>query len=221
MINTTQGSGTYRKIISEAHKISDVHYPSKWRAKLGESQISRSQLKQARINLHSKYLGSDTADILTRLKLGKTLFGTQLYRCGISDTPYCNTCLRELNEEISENITHATYECEFVSTVVNEILKTFFPHIAVTFTIQDILLSTITDKHPLFTGKTGQLLASLIWDSFLKYIITCRNNEKTPIPAICVHEIRSQINRILKILPQSDVSKHILASHTLAGLFHL
>ena len=220
MINTTQGSGTYRKIISKAHKISDVHNPSKWRAKLGDSQISRSQLKQARINLHSKYLGSDTADILTRLKLGKTLFGTQLYRCGISDTPYCNTCLRELNEEISENITHATYECEFVSTVVNEILETFFPHIADTFTIQDILLSTITDKHPLFTGKTGQLLASLIWDFFLKYIITCRNNEKTPIPAICVHEIRSQINRILKILPQSDVSKYILASHTLAGLFH-
>ena len=101
MINTTQGSGTYRKIISKAHKISDVHNPSKWRAKLGDSQISRSQLKQARINLHSKYLGSDTADILTRLKLGKTLFGTQLYRCGIFDTPYCNTCLRELNEEIS------------------------------------------------------------------------------------------------------------------------
>ena len=220
MINTTQGSGTYRKIISKAHKISDVHNPSKWRAKLGDSQISRSQLKQARINLHSKYLGSDTADILTRLKLGKTLFGTQLYRCGITDTPYCNTCLRELNEEISENITHATYECEFVSTVVNEILETFFPHIAVTFTIQDILLSTITDKHPLFTGKTGQLLASLIWDFFLKYIITCRNNEKTPIPAICVHEIRSQINRILKILPQSDVSKYILASHTLAGFFN-
>ena len=220
MTNTTQGSGTYRKIISKSHKISDVHNPSKWKAKLGDYQVSTSQLKQARINLHSKYLGSDAADILTRFKLGKTLFGTQLFRCGISDTPFCNTCLRELDEEIPENITHATYACDFVAPVVNKVIKTYFPHSETTFTIPDIILATITDKHTLFTGKTGQLLASLIWDYFLKYIITCRNNKKTPIPSICLHEIRSQINRILKILPLSDISKHIVASHTLTSLFN-
>ena len=101
MTNTTQGSGTYRKIIAKSHKISDVHNPSKWRAKLGNNQVSSSLLKQSRINLHSKYLSSDTADVLTRLKLGKTLFGTQLYRSGISDSPF----ERELDEEIPKSIT--------------------------------------------------------------------------------------------------------------------
>ena len=135
------------------------------------------------------------------------------------DTPFCNTCLRELDEEIPENITHATYECESVATIVNEVHKTFFSHTEVTFTLPDIILAINTDKHTLFTGKAGQLLASLIWDTFLNYIVTCRNNKKTPIPAICLHEIKSQINRILKILPLSDVAKHIRASHTLTSLF--
>ena len=216
----TQGSGSYRKIISRAHKISDIHNPSKWRLKLHSSHVSRSQIKDSRSRLHSKYLSSDTADVLARLKLGKTLFGTQLFKCGISDTPYCYTCVRELNEEIPENITHATYECELVATVVDEILDTFFPHTNNAFDIGDILLATVENKHPLYSGKTGQLLASLIWDFFLKYIITCRNKKVTPIAAISIHEIKSQINRILKILPFSDISKYVLASNTLTNMFN-
>ena len=128
MKNTTQGSGCYRKIVARSHKSPDIHNPSKWRSKLGDNQITSLQIKQSRKNLHTKYLGSDVADILTRLKLGKTLFGTQLHKCGITDTPNCNTCLRELGDEVPENITHATYHCEFVMTVINEIIGTFFPH---------------------------------------------------------------------------------------------
>ena len=220
MLNVTQGSGSYRKIISRAHKIPDVHNPSKWRLKLHNSNVSRLQIKQARTNLHSKYLSSDAADILARFKLGKTLFGTQLFKCGISDNPYCNTCMRELNEEIPENITHATYECEFVAAIVDEILDVFFPQNKNAFNIGEILLATTENKPPLFIGKTGQLLASLIWDFFLKYIMTCHNKKITPIPAICIHEIKSQINRILKILPFSDLTKLIQASNTLTNMFN-
>ena len=98
MLNVTQGSGSYRKIISRAHKFPDVHNPLKWRLKLHFSNVTRSQIKQARTNLHSKYLSSDAADILARFKFGKTLFGTQLFKCGFCEHPYCNTCMRELNE---------------------------------------------------------------------------------------------------------------------------
>ena len=109
MSSIKKGSGTYRKIISKSHKKIDVHNPSKWKAKLNDDLVTRGQIKQSMINLQSKYICSDTADTLSRLKLGKTLFGNQLFRIGITDTPSCTTCLRELGTEISENITHATY----------------------------------------------------------------------------------------------------------------
>ena len=173
------------------------------------------------MRLHSKYLSSDAADILARFKLGKTLFGTQLFKCGISDNPYCATCIRELDEEIPENITHATYECEFVATIVVELHNIFFPQTNNAFNIGEVLLAITEDKHPLYTGKTGQLLASLIWDFFLKYIMTCHNKKITPIAVTCIHEVKSQINRILKILPFSDLTKHILASNTLSDMFKI
>ena len=221
MKHIKQGSGRYRKIIARSHKFPDIHNPSKWRSKLGDNQITNEQIKQARINLQSKYLGSDVADILTRLKLGKTLFGTQLHKCGITDTPYCNTCLRELCDELPENITHATFQCEFVMAVINVIVNTFFPLNTNPFCNRDILLAITDNKHPLYSGKTGQLLASLIWDHYLKYIMNCRTYGRTPIATVCIHEIKSQINRILKILPQSEISKYIHESTTLSKIFTL
>ena len=218
---TKQGSGNYRKIISRSHTLTDIHTPSRWKSKLRDDQITRSQVKQAKINLHTIYLGSDTADILTRLKLGKTLFGTQLEKCGILDNPYCATCLRELNEEYPENIAHATYDCGSVKAVINSVLDAFFPNCNEIFYNRDILLAIIEDKHHYYTGKIGQCLASLVWDFFLKYVMTCRSNNRTPVPEICLHEIKSQINRILKILPRSEVTNFIHTSPSLSQMFTL
>ena len=209
MSSIQKGSGKYRKIISRSHKTPDVHNPYKWKTKVNDNLITRSHVKQSMINLQSKYISSDTADVLSRLKLGKTLFGNQLCRIGITDTPFCNTCKKELDLEISENITHATYECFFVATIIAQITSTFFPNIQDHFHLRDIILATITNKHPLYEGTDGQLLAALIWDTFLCYVMKCRNAGKTPVAAICMHEIRSQLNRILKILPNCNISKHI------------
>ena len=95
-----KGSGTYRKIISRSHKTTDVHNPSKWKSKLGDNHVTRSQVKQSMINLQSKYICSDTADTLSRLRLGKPIFGNQLFKIGITDTPSCTTCYKELVTEI-------------------------------------------------------------------------------------------------------------------------
>ena len=151
------------------------------------------------------------ADILSRFKLGKTLFKNQLFHIGITDTPFCNTCSRELGTNITENITHACYDCTFISSIISEITSAFFPNINNQFQHRDIILATITNTHPLYEGKIGQQLASIIWDSFLVYILKSRSNAQTPVAAICIHEIRSQLNKILKILPQSLVALHIKA----------
>lgn len=67
MSNIKQGSASYRKIIARSHTRSDLHNPSKWRSKLNDNRISRAQLKQSKVNLHSKYLSSDIANSLTLL----------------------------------------------------------------------------------------------------------------------------------------------------------
>ena len=219
MINTKQGSGSYRKILIRSNKSNDIHNPANWKTKLADNLVTRTQLKQSKINLHSKYLECDIADTLTRLKLGKTLFGTQLYKCGLSEHPYCKTCLKELGEEIPENITHATYECMFVADVVHTMKNTFFPQNDNTLKNRDILLAITEDKHPFYTGRVGHYLASLIWDLFLYYIVKTRNKSGTPISSICVHEVKSQINRILKILPHTEISYYITKNAKLSQIF--
>ena len=211
MISTKKGSGTYRKIIARSNKNTDVHNPAKWKAKLCDNLVTRVHVKQSMLNLQSIYISSDMADILSRFKLGKTLFKNQLFHIGITDTPFCNTCYRELGTNITENITHACYDCTFISSIISELTSAFFPNISTHFQPSDIILSTITNIHPLYEGKIGQQIVSIIWDTFLVYILKCRNNSQTPIAAICIHEICSQLNKILKILPHSSVALHIKA----------
>ena len=155
------------------------------------------------------------ADVLSRLKLGKTLFGNQLFKIGITDTPNCTSCERELGLEIPENITHATFQCTFVATIIAEITSTFFPNVKSHFLLRDIILATISNKHPFYEGTDGHQLAAIIWDTFLCYIMKCRSTATTPIAAICLHEIRSQLNRVLKILPNSNISRHIKNNYQL------
>ena len=130
MSSIKKGSGTYRKIISRSHKRPDIHNPQKWKSKISDTLVTRAQVKQSMVNLQSKYISSDMADILSRLKLGKTLFRSQLNKISLSDTPFCTTCTRELNIDCSENITHATYHCSFVSIIISEITNTFFPNLS-------------------------------------------------------------------------------------------
>ena len=128
MRSIKKGSGKYRKIIGRESPIADIHKPQKWNKKLGTNSISRDQIKKAMKNLHSPYLDSVSADHLTRLKLGKTLFNNQLCAIGITDDNYCATCEREYNKFTIEDYKHAMYHCPAVQTIRLEIHNTFFHH---------------------------------------------------------------------------------------------
>ena len=182
MTNTVSGSGKYRAIISRQHPPKDIHNASKWRSRLGDTHISSSQVRQARINLQSRYISSDSADILSRLKLGKTLFMNQLHNIGNVDTPFCKTCVRERNLETVETLTHATFECPYITTIIAEITNTFFPNKTSHTALRDIILATITNNHNIYEGKQGHTLASIIWDNFLVYILRCSSKGSTPLP---------------------------------------
>jgi hypothetical protein len=51
--------------------------------------------------------------------------------------------------------------------------------------------------------------------------MTSREENVTPIPATAIFEIKSQINRILKILPKTMVSKHVLNCNDLRAIFQV
>ena len=93
-----------------------------------------------------------------------------------------------------------------MKTVINNITTTFFPNKIIPFSISEILVSVNSDTHALYQGQTGQELASLIWDLLQTYIINCHTAESTPITATAIFEIRSQLNRVLKILPKSKIA---------------
>ena len=77
------------------------------------------------------------------------------------------------------------------------------------FTISDILLSTISNKHPLYDGPMGQELMSLIWDLYQVNIMQSRTAGKTPLPKAVITEIRSHLHRIIEYMPNSKLATFI------------
>ena len=45
MTSIKKGSGQYRKIIARAHKQTDVHNPTNWKAKISDNLVTRSHVK--------------------------------------------------------------------------------------------------------------------------------------------------------------------------------
>ena len=101
------------------------------------------------------------------------------------------------------------YLCPAVQHVIHSVTDLFFPDNTVPFGIEDILTAISTDKNDLYNGQDGQKLASTIWDIVQAYIIKCHTIETTPVPATAIFEIKSQLNRILKILPKSRLAIHV------------
>ena len=170
------------------------------------------------IRLHSPYLDSTSSDYLSRLRLGKTLFNNQLYTIGLIDENTCNTCTREYTESNTEDYQHALFQCPAVQTVIRNITSTFFPNETNSLNISDILVSINSDKHKQYKGPVGHELASLVWDYFQVYVLQCRIAQKTPVSTSAIFEIRSQLNRILKLMPKSKLAIFINSSPDLQSM---
>ena len=100
-------------------------------------------------------MSSEIACKVTRLKLGKTLFGNQLPHIGSDETTFCKTCLRETQTETIEDLTHATFSCPHTQAIITEITQHFFPNIEHTLSHKDIILSCIDNLHVHYEGKPG------------------------------------------------------------------
>jgi hypothetical protein len=219
MNSIKQGSGKYRAILHKQSTPKDLHSPSNWKSKLNDNTITNTQVKQTRKNLMSRYLSSDASDILSRLKMGKTLFNNQLHHIGREDSPHCKNCLRESNTETHEDMKHALHNCPTIQHLMSHVTQMFFPNNNHTFSSKNTILAIMEDFHPLYEGKAGHTLASLVWDSFNKYIMVCRGKNKIPLPLQVIKEIKQDVKLIQNLLPKTMVSKYILSSSELTEIF--
>ena len=108
MSNIKKGSGKYRTILHKQSTPKELHSPTNWRSKLNDTTITSKHIKQFRKNLQSRYISSEIACKITRLKLGKTLFGNQLPHIGSDETTFCKTCIRETQTETVEDLAHGS-----------------------------------------------------------------------------------------------------------------
>ena len=76
MTKNKSGSGIYRRILSRGDTKSDINNLTSWREKkLNGDSITSALVKRMKTNLLIKAVPSDINDILTRIKMGRTLYG--------------------------------------------------------------------------------------------------------------------------------------------------
>ena len=88
----------------------------------------------------------------------------------------------------------------------------FFPNCNIILNISDILLAVDLRKGKAYEGDEENTFTNLVWDLLQVYIIKCHTNSSTPTTTAAIFEIRTQINRVLKILPNCQLANICNAS---------
>jgi hypothetical protein len=155
---------------------------------------------QSTTRLHSKYINSHNADHLSRLKLGKTYFNSQLHHINLKDTPHCTTCLEQHGVEVSEDYKHTLYHCPNTRAIIHNIINDYFPNTNETnyFSISDILIDSTHYKNKNYEGNEGKLLLNIIWDIFQVSIAIAHSAGKSPTYANTDKLITTTLNEITK-----------------------
>ena len=125
MAKNKSGSGVYRRILSRGDKQLDINSPTSWGKKLNDDTITSTLVKRMKTNLLSKAIPSDINDVLTRIKLGRTLFGVAGVHAGVKDDQWFSTCLQEDNLEIEDSLVHSLFSCPHILNIIEAITKYF------------------------------------------------------------------------------------------------
>ena len=129
-------------------------------------------------NLLIKEIPSDINDILTRIKLGRTLYGPQGVHAGILDDPWCSLCQEEDNLEIEDSLAHHNYSCPHISQIIREVSKYFFE---TTPSIKNYILgATYSNLDQNIDKQHGCLISSLLYN-YCVHLITIRRRARQPL----------------------------------------
>ena len=129
-------------------------------------------------NLLIKEIPSDINDILTRIKLGRTLYGPQGVHAGILDDPWCSLCQEEDNLEIEDSLAHHNYSCPHIFPIIREVSKYFFE---TTPSIKNYILgATYSNLDQNVDKQHGCLISSLLYN-YCVHLITIRRRARQPL----------------------------------------
>ena len=164
-------------------------------------------------NLLIKEVPSDINDTLTRIKLGRTLYGPQGVHAGIIDDPWCSLCQEEDNLEIEDSLAHHNYNCPHILPIIREVSKYFFD---CTPSIKSYIMGVTNSPLDQNIDKQyGCLIASLVFNLSVHMITTRRRAKQVLVGTIIIKNIISKFQLLLLHYPSSKL-KGILQQPSLA-----
>ena len=163
--------------------------------KLNDDTITSSLVKRMKTNLLIKEIPSDVNDCLTRIKLGRTMYGPQGVNAGISDDPWCSLCLEKDNLEVEDSLEHHNYSCPHVLPIVKEVTNYFLGY---TPTCKSYIMGTTCSPLDISIRKElGCKISSLICNLAVHMITTKRRAKQVLVGNILIVAIISQIKLLL------------------------
>jgi hypothetical protein len=160
--------------------------------------------------LHSKYVDSHDADHLSRLKLGKNHFNTQLHHSNLRDDPYCEICKSNANLDVQEDYKQALYSCPNAQIIIKLLINTFFsttPNLQ--FNISDILVTNKTTISKDFDCQGGKEFTNTVWDQYQIFFTMDHTAGKTPNKNLILNSIKKSTKELLKTFPKSSLTNFV------------
>ena len=184
MLKNVKGSGVYRKELARGRRITNFCNPESWKAQLKDPDITKDDIKQSLISLHSPLLPNDIIDYKTRVVLHKTQFRLMINKYKKEVEPWCQICLRDDGIKINESALHALYDCPKVIEIIGKVAKEFD-----LVNYENVIRpgKTIINTPFIEDGKPDQTkseYANVIWCTVLKGILNAREKEQTPVYTI-------------------------------------
>ena len=159
-------------------------------------------------NLLIKAVPSDINDILTRIKMGRTLYGQQGVHAGVLDDPWCTTCKQEDDLEIEDSLVHSNYSCPHVFNIIEGISKYFLETIP---TCKDFILGVFQSNIDRNLDKQyGCLISSLIYNLTVHLITKRRRACKPLVGSQIIKDIISNLQSFTDNCPTHKVSGMLL-----------
>ena len=159
-------------------------------------------------NLLVKPLPSDINDVLTRIKLGRTLYGQPGVHAGVLDDPWCITCKQEDNLEIEDSLVHSLFSCPHQLTIIKGITKSFLNTTPTcTGFIMGVSQSNIDQN---IDKQYGCLITSLVYNIIVHLITNRRRACKPLVVSIIVREVISCLESFTDNCPSHQVTGILL-----------
>ena len=178
------------------------------RKKLNDDSITPALVKRMKTNLLVKAIPSDINDVLTRIKLGRTLYGPAGVHAGVLDDPWCSTCQQEDNLEIEDSLVHSLFSCPHMFNIIEGITKYF---LNITPTCTDFIMGVSQSNIDHTINKQyGCLITSLVYNITVHLVTKRRRACKPLVASLIIREVISCLESFKDNCPRHQITGILL-----------